>query len=308
MPDAEPSNRYGFLLVDKPKGPTSHDIVALIRGKLLASKVGHGGTLDPMASGLLIIMVGKATKLAPFIPGDPKVYGGRMVLGLATDSMDLQGNVVSRRGFKGDSEQVREALNNLKGEIEQQPPMFSAAKFKGKPLYHYARLGKEIPRRTRTVRVYEVKMTRFVTEGGLAESCFTLSCSPGTYVRDLVSRVGEALGCGATLSGLRRTASGPFGVEEAVTVDEFVSRSRETGIELMPPLRALGQMPRVVVGEELVKAVRNGSNLDERMLGGTNGEFQVGKMIAVVDPQGSLLGVHQVTGKRHFSSRPIRIL
>lgn len=207
----------GILPVDKPQEWTSHDVVNFVRGRYRLAKVGHGGTLDPMATGLLVLLLGKCTKQSDTVMQGKKTYVGTYTLGVSTDSQDADGTVTQTRPVP--EELTRERLESLAaeftGEIEQIPPMVSALKKGGVPLYKLAREGKTIEREPRpvTIHTYEIIDIR------LPEVDVSITCSKGTYVRTLAHDFGERLGCGAHLSALRRTASGTFDVQDAVTID-----------------------------------------------------------------------------------------
>lgn len=280
----------GLVLLDKPSGPTSHDLVQEVKRVLGARKAGHAGTLDPQASGLLVVLTGGCTRLAPYVQGDPKVYEGTVILGLETDTLDLEGEVVSERAFQGTEEEVRDALLSLTGSWDQLPPLYSAAKHRGRPLYYYARRGEEVPRRPRRVRVYGVEMISFRVDGR-AEVDFRVSCSPGTYVRDLARRLGEMLGCGGTLGRLRRLASGPFKVEEAVSLEEFALRAREGRQVVRPPLDALRGYERAELRKEGLRAACHGAPLTAGALV-TWKDLEEGKILAVTC-NGRLVGVYE---------------
>ena len=297
---SDPASTEGLLLVDKPTGPTSHDIVAAIRKILGGVKTGHTGTLDPLASGLLVILVGKATKLAPFVMGDPKVYTGTLILGLTTDTLDIKGNVVAKAVCRTEGDQAADALASLKGKMEQIPPIYSAVKIRGKPSYKYARSGEEVERLPRSVRIYDCEMTGFRKQGEAAEVDFMISCSPGFYVREYASRIGEMLGCGGTLAKLRRLASGPFRVERALTIEEL----QRSSSQVSPPLDALEGLAKVTVREEWLVAARNGVPLQEAMV---EKPVEAG-FVAVMEPGGKLLGVHEVVIAHPFCSKPRRML
>ncbi|MBI4388251.1 MAG: tRNA pseudouridine(55) synthase TruB [Candidatus Omnitrophica bacterium] len=208
----------GILVVDKDKGWTSHDVCALIRSRFKLAKVGHGGTLDPLATGVLIILLGRATKLFESVAATNKQYLGTMRLGIKTDSHDWDGKVLGEADWKGvTAEQVESVFQTFRGEITQKPPMISALKHKGVRLYKLARQGKTVERIERPITVYqlEVKATRF------PEVDFFAHVSKGTYLRTLVHDIGEALGCFATLAALRRVRSGDFSIEESVTIPEL---------------------------------------------------------------------------------------
>jgi tRNA pseudouridine55 synthase len=298
----------GLLLLDKPTGPTSHDIVAKVRSLLGIKKVGHTGTLDPIASGLLVILLGRATKLAPFLPQDPKIYEGSLILGVTTDSMDIEGKVTGESPYQDGPTQARAALASLQGEVEQLPPMFSAVKYRGVPLYRYARRGEDVPRKSRKVNVYEIDMTAFKQGERKSDVDFIVSCSPGTYVRSLVAQVGDILGCGASLSRLRRLASGPFQLKDAMTMEELAVGIKEGVLPLIGMAEAVSDLNKVTVQEQWEKTANNGAPLEEGMIERLNHAVQKGETVAVISSQGVLVGFHTVLRSRPFYSKPRRIV
>jgi tRNA pseudouridine55 synthase len=208
----------GVLLVDKAPGMTSHDVVAIVRRSLGTKKVGHCGTLDPLATGLLIIVLGRGTKIQDLLMAEDKEYAGTLVLGTTTDSQDADGEVVETKPVPDFTrEQIEEAFGKFRGDFYQMPPMVSAIKKDGVPLYKLARQGKIVEREPRFVHVYahEIKDVR------LPEVDFRVVCSKGFYVRTYAFDIGNELGCGAHLKNLRRTKSGKFTLEHSVTVDEI---------------------------------------------------------------------------------------
>jgi tRNA pseudouridine55 synthase len=210
--------------VDKPTGPTSHDIVAGIRRTFRIEKVGHGGTLDPNATGLLVILVGRGTRLSDQVMGGDKTYTGIMRLGRTTDSQDIDGATVSEHPTEGvTSEQVQAQMAALQGDIRQLPPMVSAIKVKGVPLYKLARKGQDVPREPRLVHIYRFQMTAW--QPPLVH--FEVVCTKGTYVRTLCHDIGQSLGCGACLDALRRTASGRFHVDQALPFADLLKLTRD---------------------------------------------------------------------------------
>ena len=226
----------GLLLVDKPSGPTSHDIVDAVRRHFGFRKVGHGGTLDPMATGLLVLLLGRGTKAANLIIGSDKQYKGLMRLGVTTDTDDVDGRVMERRDFSGVTrDQVEAAMRALTGDIFQTPPMVSAVKKDGAPLYKLARKGIVVEREPRLIHVYEFTMLRFEPP----DVAFRLRCTKGTYVRVLCADVGRALGCGAYLHELRRTNSGPFDVEKAIPFPQLLQMNTDDLKKLVIPLYQL---------------------------------------------------------------------
>jgi len=223
----------GLLLVDKPAGITSHDVVDLVRRRFNIAKVGHGGTLDPMATGLLVMMLGKGTKLSSQVMGQDKAYTGDIMLGVTTDTQDGEGVVLQTRDPSAVTrESLEKAFSVWVGEVRQIPPMVSAIKKGGTPLYKLARQGKEIEREARTIWIHEIVLHDFKSPRGT----FSVRCSKGTYVRSLCSDVGEALGCGAHLAGLRRTASGNYRVEDAVSVDALNKMDMDTFVAHLLPV------------------------------------------------------------------------
>ena len=209
----------GVLLVDKPAGPTSHDIVHRIRKVFKIEKVGHGGTLDPNATGLLIILLGKGTKLSEQLMGCDKAYAGVMRLGRTTSSQDCDGEILEEKPWEQVTrEQVEARMAELVGDIFQTPPMVSAIKVEGVPLYKLARKGQEVERKPRFVHVYRFA----IKEWAPPLVSFEVLCTKGTYVRTLAHDVGQALGCGACLDALRRTQSGAFSVADAMPFEEIL--------------------------------------------------------------------------------------
>ncbi|MBI4425712.1 MAG: tRNA pseudouridine(55) synthase TruB [Elusimicrobia bacterium] len=218
IPSAGPVVKPGLLLLDKPKGWTSHDVVAAVRGRLpRGTKVGHTGTLDPMATGLLVLLVGPATREAARFQALPKVYSGSIRFGLETDTADLEGKVVSESPVPPvEAEALQRLLGEHVGDLELLPPLYSAIKHHGRPLYEYARRGLAVEVKPRLQRVYSWELLAWAPP----EAAFRLSCSGGTYVRSLAVAVGRKLGCGAAVSALRREAVGSLRVEDAFGAEE----------------------------------------------------------------------------------------
>jgi tRNA pseudouridine55 synthase len=249
----------GVAVVDKPAGWTSHDVVAKARGLLGTRKVGHAGTLDPDATGVLVLGVGRATRLLTYLSGHDKRYVGEIVLGTATTTLDASGEVTGTWDMAGVGlAEVRAAAAGLTGEIDQVPPMVSAKRVGGRRLHALAREGVEVERPPVRVRV-----ERFAVDEPVEPGVYPIdvTCSAGTYIRSLAADVGAALGGGAHLRTLRRLASGPFGVDEAVPLDQLGPD------RLLPPAEALRGRPRVTVGDDLAALVRNGRVLERDVLG-----------------------------------------
>ena len=233
----------GVLLIDKARDMTSHDVVAIARRSLGIKKIGHCGTLDPMATGLLMLVVGKATKLQDKLMCEHKEYAGTLMLGVETSSQDAMGEIVAEYSVDGVTEQaVREAFDRFDGAFEQIPPMVSAIKKDGVPLYKLARKGQEIVREPRPVEVFGHGISRVA----IPEVDFTVQCSKGFYVRSYAYDIGKALGCGAHLSALRRTRSGSFTLDRAITVDTLKTAPREELFRAMLSLKELADI--LIVG------------------------------------------------------------
>lgn len=208
----------GVLLIDKPADHTSHDVVARLRGILKMKRIGHAGTLDPMATGLLVMLVGKATRLSQYLMSVEKEYTGTIKLGEVTNTQDAEGEVMETKPVPSLSEaDVRAALKGFLGDQYQIPPMFSAIKIGGKPLYKSARAGEEVVREPRFIRVINYDLVRWESP----EIDFRVLCTKGTYVRTLAHDLGQRLGCGAHLNALRRIASGSLNVSRAVTLEQL---------------------------------------------------------------------------------------
>jgi tRNA pseudouridine55 synthase len=207
----------GILIIDKPQGLTSHDCVKIIRKTFNLKKVGHAGTLDPMATGILILLLGKATRLFPDFSGFDKEYEATLTLGITTETGDIEGSVVKSQPY-GDVklEKLLEVFDKFQGETEQIPPMVSALKYKGKKLYQLARKGIVIPRNPRKIFIHSLILANFSPP----EIDFKVKCSKGTYIRKLGEDMGDLLGCGGCISRLRRTKAGPFRIEEAIKLEE----------------------------------------------------------------------------------------
>lgn len=283
-----------FLLVDKGRGPTSHDVVAAVRRLSGQRRVGHGGTLDPMATGVLVLALGRATRLLRFVQELPKEYQARAVFGVATDSLDADGAVLDREPMPVSQEEVEAVLPRFRGRIAQVPPMVSAVRVEGERLYELARRGEEVEREARPVVVDELEVTDFAP-GEYPEVAFRVICGKGTYVRVLVDDVARALGGRAHLVELRRVRVGSLRESEAFEFEEL-SELAEAGAwekALLTPAEGLRDLPAVVVAEETARAVRHGMVFGRGSLPAPeDGPFRV------LDGQGRLLAVYRVAGPR----------
>jgi len=208
----------GILIIDKPKGMTSHDVVNIARRAFDIKKVGHAGTLDPIATGVLIILVGRATKRFDVLMSGDKEYAVKLRLGVSTDTGDAFGKPVNNTNIqKLTKGSIEKAVMSFEGEAEQMPPMYSAVKFKGKRLYKLARKGITVPRQARKITIKKLK----INEISLPDVSFEVCCSKGTYIRQLCADIGDKLGCGAHMAELRRIRSGNFHISQAITIDEL---------------------------------------------------------------------------------------
>jgi len=252
----------GVLLVDKPFGPTSHDVVAMLRRLLGQRRIGHAGTLDPAATGLLPVLLGEATKLSPYLLGLDKTYAGMMRLGVETDTCDSQGMVISEVPVEVSPGQVEEVLQKLVGRQLQRPPAFSAIKVNGVALHRLARKGEEVEPEPREVEVFSLKVAGIDLTPGAETVSFETRVSSGTYVRSMARDAGLLLGCGAHLASLRRLAVGPFDVGGAVLLDELRERKEDAPLlaqeRLIPPARALSHLPLLEVNPAGAKRMRQG--------------------------------------------------
>lgn len=249
----------GVLLVDKPAGMTSHDVVNRIRRAAQTRRVGHTGTLDPAATGLLILCIGPATRLSEFLTGLDKTYEGTMRLGITTDSYDLDGVVQAERSVPElDAQAIQDVCNRFIGAIQQVPPMVSAVKVDGERLYRRARKGEIVEREPRNIHVHEFSVLSYEAP----DARFRLRCSSGAYARSLCHEVGELIGCGAALAGLRRTAVGRHTIDEATPLDQF-DAAKAVSAKLVPMGAAL-DLPRVVLIDAGVQVALSGGVLDRR--------------------------------------------
>jgi tRNA pseudouridine55 synthase len=248
----------GILLIDKPEGVTSFEVVRRARKALGIRKIGHLGTLDPMATGLLPLCLLEATKLVPYLMPEPKVYRAQVRLGITTDTQDATGTVVARCEALPAPSQIYQAAAAFVGEVTQVPPMYSALHCQGERAYRRARRGEAVDLPPRTVTVYELT----VDEVALPEFTITVRCSQGTYVRTLAQDLGEALGCGAHLSALRRLAVGALRVEEALTLAALAELGREElASRIIPLAHCLPGMRPVEVGPAEARRLRQGQLL-----------------------------------------------
>ena len=251
----------GILVIDKPAEWTSQDVAAKLRGVFHERRVGHGGTLDPMATGVLPIFIGRATRAAEFAESAEKEYIAGLRLGTVTDTQDTSGNVLETRPVTVTREEVQTALQRFLGPIEQIPPMYSAIKINGQKLYELARKGKEVERRPRSITIHELELQ----EGGGAEYLLRVRCSKGTYVRTLCHDLGAALGCGGCMSSLRRTRAGSFTLQQALTMQQVLEFAAEHDPQqlLMPADALFAEVPPLIVTMGQAAKLKNGAQIKD---------------------------------------------
>jgi tRNA pseudouridine55 synthase len=270
----------GILLVDKPKGLTSHDVVNQIRRKFGTKRVGHAGTLDPLATGLLVIAIGPATRFLQYLPLEPKVYEAEITFGVSTSTYDAEGERSAEAELPQPFDQALEqALPSFRGLIQQLPPMYSAIKIQGQPLYKYARMGKEMEREPRTVHIAAFDVLRI--DGPVVKA--RVVCSGGTYIRSLAHDLGQAVGCGAYLSALVRTDVGRFTLSEANPLDSIDPS------QLKPLREALPPMPLLTINELNTQNIREG-----RPIG--MADPPDAPLIALIEPRGEVFSVARIHG------------
>ena len=250
----------GILLIDKQPDWTSNDVVAKLKGILHQRRIGHSGTLDPMATGLLVVFVGRATRAVAFAEGHDKRYLAGLRLGITTDTQDITGAVLEEKNVSVSMEELDQALALFRGEIQQVPPMYSAIKHQGRRLYDIARKGGEVERKPRTITIHDLRLIG--QQNG--EWLLDVSCSKGTYVRTLCHDLGQTLGCGGCMSSLRRVQAGQFSVDQAVTLEQVQIMADEGRAEelLLPVDSLFDQYPACVVDAAQEKKIRCGNQVE----------------------------------------------
>ena len=262
----------GILNLDKPAGWTSHDAVAKLRRILGERRIGHGGTLDPMATGVLPVFVGRATRAVEFLEAADKEYEAGLRLGIVTDTQDTTGQILEERPVNVTEEDLRAAVLALRGERDQLPPMYSAVKVGGKALYAYARAGKAVERKPRQITIYSSEPLGWTGE----EYRFRIVCSKGTYIRTLCHDLGQSLGCGGAMSSLRRLRAGPFRLEEAFSLETVMERGEAC---LLPLDSLFRDKPALNLDREQARRIRCGNDIPadgeagQYRLYGPEGEF-----------------------------------
>lgn len=287
---------HGVINVYKEPGYTSHDVVARLRGILRQKKVGHTGTLDPAAEGVLPVCLGQGTRLCDMLTGKSKTYETVMLLGTVTDTEDITGRVLHRHPVTVSEQEVQKAAESFIGDYNQIPPMYSALKVDGKKLYELARAGKEIERAARPVKILSLTVTRIE----LPRVWMRVSCSKGTYIRTLCSDIGDKLGCGGCMEALKRVQVDRFLLQDAVTLDT-IERARDQGRleEIIIPVEEMfSDYPAVHTCKEADSLVKNGNPLKPEEL--KEAAAKAGRAFRVYDSRGTFMGIYRYEAERRF--------
>lgn len=297
----------GIFNIYKEKGFTSHDVVAVVRRTIHMKKVGHTGTLDPDAEGVLPVCVGKATKLSDVIMDGRKSYRAMLRLGITTTTEDASGEVLETKPVDFDEEKIREVVASFIGKLEQVPPMYSAVKVNGKKLYELAREGKEIERKSRTIEVYDIRIRQFLPPDRVE---MDVDCSKGTYIRTLCADIGKALGCGGHMAELLRTATGAFSLENAIRLSELKELAEQERAEeaLLTMEEALMDFPVVKVAKNSTKLLYNGGKIWEKFFAEKPASLRVGEIVAVYDFENNLVGLYEIKQEEDFFIKPFKML
>lgn len=288
---------HGIINVYKEKGFTSHDVVAKLRGIVGQKKIGHTGTLDPDATGVLPVCLGKATKLCDLLTDKNKTYEAVLLLGKTTDTQDITGEVLEEKSTEAlTEEKVREAIEGFIGDYEQIPPMYSALKVNGKKLYELAREGKVIERKARPVKILDIQ----ILEIDLPKVRMEVLCSKGTYIRTLCHDIGEKLGCGGCMESLIRTRVSTFRIEDAKTLDEIETLKQEGKLaELLVPIDAMfPSHPKITVKDDWKAFAKNGNPLDLKMLKEACGQDEE-TQVRLYDESGKFIAIYQWKEKKY---------
>lgn len=281
-------NVDGVVLINKPKGITSHDVVSRMRRLYQTRKVGHTGTLDPLATGVMAVLIGRATKAADFILAEDKSYRAKILLGIRTDTLDITGNVIGESESIPTDEEFMACLENFRGSIMQVPPMYSALKVDGQKLCDLARRGVEVERQARPVEIYSLEGEKT----GDREYTLDVACSKGTYIRTLCDDIGAYLGCGATMTALERTSSGSFKLCECYTLEMIEQMSEEQKASIVLPIEKLfSHLPRLDLGEFFSRLASTGNEIYQKKI---KTSYNIGEYISLYDQNGVFFAVGQV--------------
>ena len=282
----EPS---GILIINKHGGATSHDIVNRVRRLFNTKRVGHTGTLDPLATGVLVVLVGRAAKAAEYLSSDQKGYRATMRLGLTTDTEDITGQTLTVSDKLPTAEAVAEACKKFVGDIEQIPPMYSALKVGGQKLCDLARRGVEVERRSRKIRIDRLDVT---PTDSASDYILDVTCSAGTYISTLCADIGKVLGCGAAMATLKRTKAGGFSIEDSITVSELEELSFDERISKLLPTESLfSDIPALSLPPFYEKLCRNGCEIYQKKI---SSHFDVGERVRLTDHENSFFAIGEV--------------
>ncbi|OGC78504.1 MAG: tRNA pseudouridine(55) synthase TruB [candidate division Zixibacteria bacterium RBG_16_40_9] len=279
----------GGLVMNKPTGITSHDTLDKLRKILPDISIGHTGTLDPQATGVLFVLLGPATKIASFIEGWDKEYLAKIKLGVKTDTYDLEGKILTAVEQLAVTEAgVKETVDGLVGEISQTPPLYSAIKYKGKKLYEYARAGVEVKPGKRNVSISKIEITAM----NLPYIELRINCSKGTYIRSIANEVGEKLGCGAALAALRRTRVGPYDLDQALTLKQIEEIHQDNKISdyIISIPEILKDVPQVLLRKDSEEKIKNGAELKKENLVSFD-NFKTEELVKVVNTRGEVVAL-----------------
>ncbi|MBI9081004.1 MAG: tRNA pseudouridine(55) synthase TruB [Pseudodesulfovibrio sp.] len=282
-----PEQRDGLLVLNKPSGPTSTACLNDIKHQLKQFKIGHAGTLDPLAEGVLLVLLGQGTKLATYLTGNTKTYSGTFRLGTTTDTLDIQGKVIKECAVDATKEDVEREILFWKELTEQEVPAYSAAKHEGKPLYALAREGKETPVKIKPIVISHVE----VLDVRMPETAFRVSCSAGTYIRSLVHSLGLRMGCGAVLTSLNRESSEPFGLDQAHDLEDVLKNPELFPDKVIPMEDTLPHWPRFQLTEQLTGLVKNGAWLQVNNEPGELLAGNLGDRAFLLDHEGNSLAL-----------------
>jgi tRNA pseudouridine55 synthase len=284
----------GIINIYKEAGYTSHDVVAKMRGILKQKKIGHTGTLDPDATGVLPVCLGKATKLCDMLTDENKTYETVLHLGITTDTQDMSGTVLETREVCVTKQEAEECIGSFVGDCLQVPPMYSALKVNGKKLYELAREGKTVERKARPVHFYEIRVLRME----LPQITLRVTCSKGTYIRTLCHDIGKKLGCGGCMESLVRTRVGRFAIEESITLaklEALVSENR-AGLAVVPIDAMFEQYLPVRISQSAIQRVSNGNPFSEKDLEGSLKDIRDEQYVRAYDGEGAFIGIYRYDG------------
>ncbi len=298
----------GIFNIYKQKGFTSHDVVAVVRKTIQQKKVGHTGTLDPDAEGVLPICVGKGTKLADYIMDGKKSYRAVVTLGVTTTTEDASGEVIENKEVLFEEQTIEKVVQSFLGTYQQVPPMYSAIKVNGKKLYELARAGQEVERKAREVTIFAIQITKFMPPNQFE---MDVICSKGTYIRTLCADIGKKLKCGAHMASLLRTSSGMFSLDTSITLEQLKELAEKKQLQkvLFPLEKALEQYSSVIVSPKGNKLLYNGNPIYEQFFEQKKGTITQGEMVLGYDSEETLIGIYKIIiEKNRLCMKPLKIL